>query len=246
MTGAEREALRAAMQLPYPSFPCLADKRPACPNGFKDAALPWHGLGTLWARHPGELVGVPCGPASGLAVLDVDRGKGGGEWWAANKGRLPATRLHRTRSGGIHALFKHRAGLRNSVSRIAPGIDVRADGSYIIWWPAHGLPVDDRPLADWPDWLKPPEPKPVTRPTVRARNEVAAVEGIVRTVAQAPQGQRNRITFWGACKMRENVAEGVLAESLARELLLEAASRNGLMAAEAARTIKSAFESSRV
>ena len=161
-------------------------------------------------------------------------------------GRLPATRLHRTRSGGIHALFRHRPALRNSVSRIAPGIDVRADGGYIIFWAAHGLPVDDRPLADWPDWLKPPEPKPVTRPAVPARNEVAAVEGIVRTVAQAPQGQRNSVTYWGACRMRENVADGVLAEGLARELLLEAASRNGLMAAEAARTIQSAFEGSRV
>jgi Bifunctional DNA primase/polymerase, N-terminal len=77
MTAAERDALRAAMQLPCPSFPCLADKRPACPTGFKAAALPAHGLATLWARHPGELVGVPTGPASGLAVLDVDLNKGG-------------------------------------------------------------------------------------------------------------------------------------------------------------------------
>lgn len=77
MTGAEREALRAAMQLPYPSFPCNELKRPTCPNGFKDAAIPTHGLATLWARHPGELVGVPTGIASGLSVLDVDIAKGG-------------------------------------------------------------------------------------------------------------------------------------------------------------------------
>jgi hypothetical protein len=45
---AEREALRAAMQLPYPSFPCNALKRPTTKNGFKDVALPAHGLATLW------------------------------------------------------------------------------------------------------------------------------------------------------------------------------------------------------
>jgi hypothetical protein len=246
MKAEEREALRAAMRLDYPSFPCLADKRPACPNGFKDATLPLHGLSTLWARHPGELVGVPTGPASGLAVLDVDRGKGGGDWWLANRDRLPATRLHRTRSGGLHAVFKHRTGLRNSVARIAPGIDVRADGGYIIWWPAHSLPVVDHPLADWPDWLKPPEPEPALRreptpPDAKARKAVAAIEGIVRTVATAPQGQRNAVTYWAACRMRENVAEGNLTERLAREILLDAVARNGLPPIEAARTIDSAF-----
>lgn len=68
MTNAERDALRAAMQLSFPSFPCLADKRPACPRGFKDAALPMHGLATLWANHPGELDGVPTGPAGATAA----------------------------------------------------------------------------------------------------------------------------------------------------------------------------------
>jgi hypothetical protein len=137
MTPAERAALRAAGRLDVPSFPCLPDKKPACPNGFKAATLPQAGLATLWARFPGELVGVPTGIASGLSVLDVDIAKGGDGWWAENKARLPQTRMHETRSGGLHVLFNRRDGLRNSASRIGPGIDVRADGGYIIWWPAH-------------------------------------------------------------------------------------------------------------
>ena len=112
----------------------------ATPGG---GALPWR------ARR------VPTGSASGFSVLDVDKGKGGGDWWAANKARLPATRKHRTRSGGIHCLFIHRAGLLNSVSKIAPGVDVRASGGYVIWWPAHGFAVVDLPLAAWPEWLTP-------------------------------------------------------------------------------------------
>jgi hypothetical protein len=52
-------------------------------------------------------------------VLDVDRGKGGDEWWGANKARLPQTRLRRTRSGGIHCLFRQLAGLKPSIGVIA-------------------------------------------------------------------------------------------------------------------------------
>jgi Bifunctional DNA primase/polymerase, N-terminal len=138
------------------------DKRPATPNGFKDAALPLHGLATLWARHPGELIGIPTGAASGFSVLDVDLSKGGDVWWHANKDRLPKTRQHETRGGGVHVLFVHRAGIRNTAGQIAKGIDTRGDGGYVIFWPATGLGVlnaDD--LAEWPEWLRPPPPKPV-------------------------------------------------------------------------------------
>jgi len=117
VTPAECEALRQAMRLPYPAFPCRPDKAPACPRGFKDAALPEAGLATLWARHPGELVGVPTGEASGIDGLDID--KGGDQWWITNKARLPPTRIHRTRSGGLHVLFKHSGGLRSSAGKIA-------------------------------------------------------------------------------------------------------------------------------
>lgn len=246
MTNAEREALRAAMQLPYPSFPCNAKKKPTTPHGYKDAALPTHGLATLWASYPGVLIGVPTGPASGLAVLDVDGRNGGRDWWLANKTRLSTTRLHRTRSGGLHVLFKHRPGLRNSAGKIAPGIDVRADGGYVIWWAAHGFPVADHPLADWPDWLTPPEPKPAPvapRPRDGGPATLAAIEGLVRTVATAPPGQRNAMTFWAACRMGENVGDGKISAGLARELLLEAAGRAGLPMAEAGRTIDSAMRS---
>ena len=256
MTNAEREALRAAMQLPYPSFPCLADKKPACPTGFKAAALPTHGLGTLWARHPGELVGVPCGAASGIAVLDVDGRNGGREWWLANKARLPQTRLHRTRSGGLHVLFEHRPGLRNSAGKIAPGIDVRADGGYIIWWAAHGFPVDDRPLADWPEWLKQPEPKPAPRPK-RAdpvderrldeaqRENLRLLRGAAQCVERGGEGWRNNVLYWAACRFAEALRDGRplpadVTENWAIDTLTLAASRAGLIGREVEATIKSA------
>jgi Bifunctional DNA primase/polymerase, N-terminal len=246
VTDAERAALMAAGRLDVPSFPCVADKKPSCPNGFKAATLPEAGLAMLWARYPGELVGVPTGIASGFVVLDIDKGKGGEVFWNANRNRLPATRLHRTRSGGIHALFQHRPGLRNSASKIAPGVDVRADGGYVIWWPAHGFLVQDNPIAAWPDWLTPSEPPPLPAPRP-SRNDgpplLAAIEGLVRTVALAQQGQRNAITYWAACRLHELAAEGKITIGLARELLVEAAARCGLPITEAGRTFDSAFRS---
>ena len=77
-----------------------------------------------------------------------------------NEMKLPPTRRHHTRSAGIHFLFTHAAGLRNSASKIAPGVDIRADGGYIVWWPAAGLHVEGATVAysrdqvaTWPDWL---------------------------------------------------------------------------------------------
>lgn len=249
MNELQRAALRAAMQLGYPAFPCLASKAPACPTEFKDAALPEAGLATLWLRHPGELIGVPTGAASGLAVLDIDRSKNGGAWYAAHKLRLPATRIHRTRSGGLHLLFHHRVGLKCSTSQIAPGIDVRADGGYVIWWPAQGLEVRDAPLAEWPEWLKPAEPAPylaVAQSKTPAPQDTgygleARLRGVARRVEHATEGERNSVTYWAACKAAELVSSGLLELGFASEVITLAAARAGLSVTEAKRTVASAF-----
>jgi hypothetical protein len=50
-------------------------------------------------------------------------------------------------------LFVHAPGLRCSTSMIAPGIDVKAERGYCIWWPREGYAIEDHPLAEWPNWL---------------------------------------------------------------------------------------------
>jgi hypothetical protein len=135
-----------------PVFPCLANKKPATPHGFKDATADPPAIEGLWRSHWGPLVGLPTGERSGLDVLDIDLD--GLSWFGRNSGRLTPTRMHETRSGGRHLFFRHRPGLRCSTSKIDVGIDVRADGGYVIWWPAAGGRVlCDVPPAEWPRWL---------------------------------------------------------------------------------------------
>jgi hypothetical protein len=137
-----------------PIFPCYPNKRPACQNGFKDASADPARIAALWAGRTGLLAAVPTGEASGIAVLDIDRA--GMAWLAAAE--VPATRQHQTRSGGRHLIFRHKPGLRCSQGVVAPGVDVRAEGGYIIFWPAHGFAVTDGDVVNWPEGLV-PEPK---------------------------------------------------------------------------------------
>jgi len=123
-----------------PCFACALNKAPLIKAWQKNAQPiepPDH-----W-----PLVGVPTGIT--FSVLDIDLD---GLPWLASAD-LPPTRTHITRSGGRNLLFRHREGLRTDKGQIAPSVDVRGEGGYIIWWPREGMAVEDRPLADWPEAL---------------------------------------------------------------------------------------------
>jgi hypothetical protein len=137
-----------------PVFPLRADKRPCTERGFKDASILPADIARMFADPAARLIGVPTGAASGFDAVDIDPDKGGDAWLRENGHRLPATRTHRTRRQGFHLLFQHRAGVRCSAGRIAPGVDIRGDDGYIVWWPADGQPIEDmaEPAA-MPDWL---------------------------------------------------------------------------------------------
>jgi hypothetical protein len=183
----------------YACFPCRADKRPACPHGFQDATSDREGVVALWLGHSGPLVGVATGPASHLAVLDIDAEHSEARsWYAQHRDRLLPTRVHRTRSGGLHLVYGDCDGLRCSVSKIARGVEVRAEGGYAIWWPAAGLPVlSDAPIAPWPDWILGPAPVPgrtieYLPPPGHLGPMLHCALGLLRLMALCPEGERNR------------------------------------------------------
>jgi hypothetical protein len=179
---------------------------------------------------------VRTGRSSGIDILDLDRKHGEAiVWWASHRNRLPVTRVHRTRSGGLHLVFQHAPDIRCSTGRIAPGIDVRGDGGYIIWWPATGLSVlCDAPFAPWPEWLSarlsPSKRSMAPRITVPDGH---AMMRLVQLVANARIGERNSLTYWAACRAGEMVASGLLGPHAAAAIIAEAATRAGLLRPEA-------------
>jgi hypothetical protein len=249
--------LTKALQLAaaeIPVFPCAADKRPTCPHGFKDATCEPEAVRALWCDHPGPLIGVPTGSVSGIFVLDIDSAKHteADEWLERHAPYLPETKEHRTQSGGLHILFKHRDGLKNSASRITRGIDTRGDGGYVVWWPA-AIPQPfqpNPPLAEVPEWMvealtPPPAPKIIFSPTSPGNSDDALprLRGIVAAVATARNGERNCVTFWAACTIRDMLIAGELGNTdgeHAFAALIEASHRCGLPPHEIKRTLASA------
>jgi Bifunctional DNA primase/polymerase, N-terminal len=241
----------------YAVFPCKPDKTPATPNGFKQAVKERAAIEDLWHRHPGVLVGVATGEMSGIAVLDIDRKHPEAwAWWEVHQDRLLPARQHRTRSGGLHLIYRHRPGLRCSAGLINRGVDVRADGGYIIWWPAVGLEVlADPGLKPWREWLMPllaPPPVPsIAHRAIAARRgdlrpTLHRTLGIIRTVLDAREGNRNKLLFWATCRAREMVVADELDHTAAvrvLEALRDAAAEVGLPQREIDRTITSAMRS---
>jgi hypothetical protein len=227
-------------------FPVAASKCPTTPHGLLDASTDPRALRKLWAQHPGPLVGVRTGTGS-VDVLDLDTRAPAREWWSLNRINIPPTRTHRTRSGGLHLLFQHAPSLRCSTSKIARGVDVRADGGYIIWWPAAGLPVlRDIPPAPWPNWLldllkpaKPPPPRRVVIP------DDLQVRRVLACVTAAQPGERNCIAFWAACRFGEMAASGLLSEGDALALIVDAAMSTGLSHREALAAARSGLKRER-
>jgi hypothetical protein len=251
-TSPAQSALEAALELAaggLPVFPCSLSKRPTCPTGFKAAVQDPVSVRELWRLHPGVLVGVLTGTQSGIDVLDLDAKHASARaWWSQNHYRRPLAKTVRTRSGGIHAYFAHAAGLRCSVGKIALGVDVRADGGYVIHWPSAGLPVlCDVPPAPWPDWLL---AMMLSEPNTAPKHEFAPatalddsrLAGLARAVAMAPEGQRNSLLYWAGCRVGEAGRNGDVAEAFSAAVLERAAARCGLQLVEARRTIASGMK----
>jgi KaiC/GvpD/RAD55 family RecA-like ATPase len=129
-------------------------KKPRFSGWQNDATKDPSWVSQWWTNWPESLVAVPTGHRSGLLVVDIDK-EAGKQWYAANRKRLGVTRVHTTRRG-YHLIYLMPAGLdlRNSESKIAENVDVRANDGYAVWWPAHGFTVQNADVvAEPPQWL---------------------------------------------------------------------------------------------
>jgi Bifunctional DNA primase/polymerase, N-terminal len=233
-----------------PVFPCRADnKAPLTTNGFLDARTNSDIVQGWFTKWPDALIGVPTGIKFVVLDLDLTKHVEAQKWYSEAK--LPLTRTHVTRSGGRHLLFKPNNAVRNTASKICRGVDTRGAGGYIVSWPAEGLQVlHGGFLAEAPEWVvEALRPRVILLPRPwccsswpSSKTAQQKINGLIRTVATAREGERNNVTYWGVCRFAELVGQNVLNRGDALALVVEAASRTGLSADEARRTALSAFQ----
>lgn len=136
-----------------PVFPCSDNKAPLTEHGFQDGELDPVKIRKLFEffGNSAKYIGGAMGH-DGLIAVDFDLYKAEGEakqcleeW--TNSGLLPATRVHKTKSGGLHMLYRTDQPID---CKPAKGIEVKGPGGYIILPPSAGYSVLQEGLAEAP------------------------------------------------------------------------------------------------
>ena len=113
---------------PHTKAPCLKDPFSKSTRNDTEIDILFKGF---WKR----CYGIPCGPINGITVFDLDRKKDvdGLKNFLKLGIELPEAPIVSTPSGGFHVIFRtDQLIIPNSAGAIAPGIDIRGHGGYII------------------------------------------------------------------------------------------------------------------
>jgi hypothetical protein len=178
----QRWAVFYADRLHWPTFPLHGVRRDGrCAGCGGESCAGKHPISSHWERSLASAIaarsiwrpdlgergiGGVCGSGAHVWALDVDIRAGGLDTLAElerTHGRLPVTWRSRTGSGGQHLFFAAEDdSVRNSAGQVAPGLDVRGAGGYVVLPPSlHRCgqryewidPPLSVPLAPAPTWL---------------------------------------------------------------------------------------------
>ncbi|MFD9904699.1 bifunctional DNA primase/polymerase [Streptomyces sp. NPDC059063] len=207
------------------------------------AAAPWaSGYGIACGLPPYHLIGIDLDTKSGTDAPAALR-----ELALRHLFTIPETVVVTTPSGGRHIWLSGPPDVvvPNSAGRLAPGIDIRGAGGYLVGpgsrtergvystvpGTAHLPPAPCPPALL--RLLTPPRRTPL--PRAGGPPDPQQGQGLVQFVLAAHEGQRNTRLFWAACRAYENGLGDVLVGPLT-----EAALHVGLTLREARSTIASA------
>jgi hypothetical protein len=223
-------------------------------HGFHAATLSPPRLAAMLAAVPRGLLAIRTGTAAGLAVVDIDPRNGG----AVDRALMTPTTAVATGGGGWHLYYRHPGGPLLAALPGRPGVDVKADGGYVVAppsvHPGTGRPyrwAGGRPVCEMPPplaaALTPPpaadRPAALSRPVPARRaggisSPAALLAAHLRTVETAPEGRR-RVTLYGAARgIARMVAAGAVTEADAIAALTAA----GLAAQQTGRDIRAAID----
>jgi hypothetical protein len=228
-------------------------KTPLTAHGLEDATTDPMTIETWWGRWPEANIGIRTGD---LVVVDEDRLGALEEFAAEVHETIPATGVVKTGSGR-HFYFNQPEGerIRNTAGRLAPGIDTRGDGGYVVAPPSVH---PDGSIYEWlaqvanvtmPDWLaqrltrRQPERTPL--PDIQLGSTTPygqrALEQEITAVALAVEGTRNHTLNTAAFALGQLVAGGEVDHNDAYRSLEAAAQAAGLPQNESSKTIRSGF-----
>ncbi|WP_328464781.1 bifunctional DNA primase/polymerase [Streptomyces sp. NBC_00448] len=249
-----------AVRSPHRDEPRATDCRGACGrpgHGVHDATTDPDRIRALFALAPWATgYGIACGRAPHHLVgldLDVKHGTDGMAALHALAERhdfaVPRTVTVLTPSGGRHLWLTAPGPVPNSAGRLAPGIDIRGAGGYVVGPGSRTVAghyllepgTAQHPLAPAPRALlllaAPPEPPPGREPAPPAPRHPAEkrAAALIRFVLDSQEGERNGRLFWAACRAYDAGLGDALAPAL-----VTAAVHTGLSEREAAATVASA------
>jgi hypothetical protein len=194
-------------------------KHPRTKTGLKEATLDATQIRAWWRQWPSANIGIATG--KGLVVADIDPRHGGDESWDALReelGPLPDTVEAQTGGSGRHVYLKEPEGttVRNSASTLAPGVDIRGEGGYVVAppsnhvsggvysWEASSDPTDGVALGEMPPaWLA-----RIATP----KRSAAPVEAVAAVVGEG--GRNNALFSLGRSLRAKGLDAGVILATL--------------------------------
>ena len=137
-------------------------KHPRTRRGFHEATINEDTAHQWWQKWPNSNVGIATGRISNLFVVDIDPRHGGDltfrRW--LNDYDLENTLTVITGSKGRHLYFKYPAMKLRNRSGVEPGVDIRADGGYVVAPPSihhcgrmYRWAPDAQQTKNAPNWL---------------------------------------------------------------------------------------------
>ncbi|MFI2377895.1 bifunctional DNA primase/polymerase [Streptomyces sp. NPDC018964] len=238
---------------PEPSGPPCRGECGRFGHGVHDASTDPARIRALFAAAPRATgYGIACGlPPHHLIGVDLDTKTGTDPFTALRElarrhlFTIPATVIVLTPSGGRHLWLSGPPDVvvPNSAGRLAPGIDIRGAGGYLV---GPGSRTDRGPYTTAPGTARlapapcPPALLRLLLPPPRAHHPTPPSagghgQGLVQFVLAAHEGQRNTRLFWAACRAYEDGIGPALVDPL-----VGAALTTGLSEREARATIASA------
>lgn len=179
-------------------------KHPMTARGHLDATTNPDQITAWWTASPKANIAVATGGQAGLVCLDIDPRNGGDPSFEALNQEiagLAQTVAAKTGGGGHHFFFKTRVPLRCRIS-LRPGIDVKANGGYVVLAPS----VHTLGKYAWLDNASPFEMEPAPIPDAlfeklgktegKSQTKVSENPGLI------PVGERNPYLTSQAGKLR--------------------------------------------